>query len=68
MRLPTKEKPNPYRKPDNWQENFEGNDFADFIKPLFDTLDLYHNQGVDPRAIAISWKKLAENGCGHIRY
>ncbi len=61
MRLSTKEKPNPGRKPDNWQENFEGNDFADFIKPIFDTLDLYHNQGVDPRAIAISWKKLAEN-------
>ncbi|MHC5720332.1 MAG: pentapeptide repeat-containing protein, partial [Nostoc sp.] len=25
------------------------------------TLDLYHNQGVDPRAIAISFKQLAEN-------
>ncbi len=61
MRLPTKQDPNPYRKPDNWGENFEGDDFADFIKPIFDTLDLYHNQGVDPRAIAISWKQLAEN-------
>ena len=61
MRLPTKEDPNPRRKPDNWDENFEGDDFADFIKPIFDTLDLYHNQGVDPRAIAISWKQLAEN-------
>ncbi len=61
MRLPTKEDPNPYRKPDNWDENFESDDFADFIKPIFDTLDLYHNQGVDPRAIAISWKQLAEN-------
>ena len=60
MRLPTKEDPNPHRKPDNWEENFEGDDFADFIKPIFDTLDLYHNQGVDPRAIAISWKQLAE--------
>lgn len=27
----------------------------------FDTLDLYHNQNVDPRAIAISFKQLAEN-------
>ena len=36
-------------------------DFGDFIKPIFDTLDLYHNQGVDPRAIAISFKELAEN-------
>ena len=60
MRSPTKEDPNPRRKPDNWEENFEGNDFADFVKPIFDTLDLYHNQGVDPRAIAISWKELAE--------
>ncbi|WP_223269774.1 hypothetical protein [Nostoc sp. 'Peltigera membranacea cyanobiont' 213] len=32
-----------------------------FIKPIFDTLDLYQNQGVDPRAIAISFKQLAEN-------
>ena len=61
MRLPTEEDENRRRKPDNWDENFEGNDFADFIKPIFDTLDLYHNQGVDPRAIAISWKELAEN-------
>ena len=60
MRSPTKKDPNPRRKPDNWEENFEGDDFADFIKPIFDTLDLYHNQGVDPRAIAISWKELAE--------
>lgn len=36
-------------------------EFGDFIKPIFDTLDLYHNQGVDPRAIAISFKQLAEN-------
>lgn len=61
MRSPTDDNPNPRRKPDNWEEEFEGSDFADFIQPIFDTLDLYHNQGVDPRAIAISWKKLAEN-------
>ena len=61
MRVPTREDPNRRRKPDNWSEVFEGDDFADFIKPIFDTLDLYHNQGVDPRAIAISFKKLAEN-------
>lgn len=53
--------PNPRRKPDNWDDNFEEDDFANFMKPIFDTLDLYHNQGVDPRAIAISWKQLAEN-------
>ncbi|PMB15545.1 pentapeptide repeat-containing protein [Fischerella thermalis] len=61
MRLPTKENPNPHRKPDNWEEKFSDGDFADFIKPIVDTLDLYHNQGVDPRAIAIAFKELAEN-------
>jgi len=60
MRLPTKEDPNPRRKPDNWNETFKDGDFADFIKPIVDTLDLYHNQDVDPRAIAISFKELAE--------
>ncbi|NJN09626.1 MAG: hypothetical protein HC815_17215 [Richelia sp. RM1_1_1] len=60
-RLPTKENPNPLRKPDNNAETFADGDFADFIQPIFDTLDLYHNQGVDPRAIAISFKELAEN-------
>ncbi len=61
MRLPTKDDPSPCRKPDNCNEEFNDGDFADFIKPIFDTLDLYHNQGVDPRAIAISFKQLAEN-------
>ncbi|WP_242063054.1 pentapeptide repeat-containing protein [Nostoc sp. FACHB-145] len=61
MRLPTKENPNPLRKPDNYKEVFAPGEFGDFIKPIFDTLDLYHNQGVDPRAIAISFKQLAEN-------
>ncbi|NER31967.1 MAG: hypothetical protein F6J89_31265 [Symploca sp. SIO1C4] len=61
MRLPTEADQNPRRKPDNWEEAFEDGDFADFIKPIVDTLDLYHNQGVDPRAIAISFKQLAEN-------
>jgi uncharacterized protein YjbI with pentapeptide repeats len=61
MRLPTKDDPEPRRKPDNREEEFEDGDFADFIKPIVDTLDLYHNQGVDPRTIAISFKQLAEN-------
>ncbi|MEH2287384.1 pentapeptide repeat-containing protein [Nostoc sp.] len=61
MRLPTKEDPDPLRKPDNNQEVFADGDFADFIKPIFDTLDLYHNQGVDPRAVAIAFKNLAKN-------
>ncbi|QLE59662.1 pentapeptide repeat-containing protein [Nostoc sp. TCL26-01] len=61
MRLPTKDNPDPHRKPDNRQEVFADGEFGDFIKPIFDTLDLYHSQGVDPRAIAISFKQLAEN-------
>ena len=61
LRLPTKEDPDPHRKPDNRNEIFEDGDFEDFIKPIFDTLDLYHNQNVDPKAIALSWKELAEN-------
>jgi uncharacterized protein YjbI with pentapeptide repeats len=61
MRLPTPDNPDPHRKPDNRQEVFALGEFGDFIKPIFDTLDLYHNQGVDPRAIAISFKELAEN-------
>jgi uncharacterized protein YjbI with pentapeptide repeats len=61
MRLPTKENPDPLRKPDNNKEVFPDGEFGDFIQPIFDTLDLYHNQGIDPRAIAISFKQLAEN-------
>ncbi|MBH8574938.1 pentapeptide repeat-containing protein [Nostocaceae cyanobacterium CENA369] len=61
MRLPTKENPDPLRKPDNNKEVFADGEFGDFIQPIFDTLDLYHNQGVDPRAIATAFKELAEN-------
>ncbi|MBG1241915.1 pentapeptide repeat-containing protein [Nostoc sp. NZL] len=61
MRLATNKDPDPLRKPDNNQEVFADGDFAKFIQPIFDTLDLYHNQGVDPRAVAIAFKNLAEN-------
>ncbi|BAZ70821.1 hypothetical protein NIES4106_56180 (plasmid) [Fischerella sp. NIES-4106] len=61
MRLPTKENPDPLRKPDNREEVFADGEFGDFIKPIVDTLDLYHNQGVDPRAIAIAFKQLGVN-------
>lgn len=61
MRLPTRDNPEPYRKPDNRQEEFQTGDFADFICPIVKTLDLYHNREVDPRAFAISFKQLAEN-------
>ncbi|PZD72014.1 hypothetical protein C1752_03988 [Acaryochloris thomasi RCC1774] len=52
--------PNPRRKPDNYEENFADKEFGYFIKPIVDTLDLYHNQNVNSRAIAIAFKQLAE--------
>jgi len=61
MRLPTSEKRNPLRKPDDERKTFSEGEFADFIKPYFDTLDLYHRQDVDPRSISIALKNLAEN-------
>lgn len=61
MRVPTKENPNPLRKPDNLRETFADGEFTDFIQPFFDTLDLYHNQDVDPRAISIALRNLSTN-------
>ena len=61
MREPTKDDPNPHRKPDNWEETFKDGEFSDFITPILKTLDLYHNQGVNPRAIAIAYRQLVEN-------
>jgi uncharacterized protein YjbI with pentapeptide repeats len=61
MRVPTKEDPSPLRKPDNLRELFADGEFADFIQPFKDTLDLYHRQDVDPRAISIALKNLSQN-------
>ena len=61
MRLETKDNPNRLRKPDNWRETFADREFSDFIKPYVDTLDLYHSQDIDPRAISIALKNLAAN-------
>jgi len=60
-RLPTEDDPDTGRKPDNRNEIFEPGDFADFITPLKETLDLYHRQDIDPRAIAISLDRLMDN-------
>ena len=48
MHLPTKDNPEPRRKPDDHNKNFEEGEFVDFITPLQQTLDLYHNQVDDP--------------------
>jgi uncharacterized protein YjbI with pentapeptide repeats len=65
MRCPTKDDPNPRRKPDNWAETFKDGDFADFIAPLVKTLlDLYHNQCVNPRAVQLAFNQLVEKHPG----
>ena len=61
MRLETKDNPNRLRKPDYLGEDFAEGEFADFIKPYVDTLDLYHSQDIDPRAISIALKNLSTN-------
>jgi uncharacterized protein YjbI with pentapeptide repeats len=73
MRLPPEKRPdflalpplerldeNPRRKPDDWNRNFTDGEFADFIAPLVQTLDLYHNKVVDPRFIAMAFQQLKE--------
>ena len=40
------------REPDNGEVEFKPGEFEIFMAPLKETLDLYHNQKVDPRAIA----------------
>ncbi|MEH2087774.1 pentapeptide repeat-containing protein [Nostoc sp.] len=58
MQLPTKDDPDPCRKPDNRQETFNEGDFADFIAPILKTLDLYQTQNVDLRDIGKKFKTL----------
>ncbi|MEA5565866.1 pentapeptide repeat-containing protein [Anabaena sp. UHCC 0399] len=58
MQLPTKDDPDPYRKPDNRRETFQAGDFAEFIAPIIKTLDLYQTQNIDPRQVANKFKTL----------
>jgi uncharacterized protein YjbI with pentapeptide repeats len=58
MQLPTKADPDPCRKPDNRNEIFQPDDFADFIAPIIKTLNLYQTQNVDPRQIGQQFKTL----------
>ncbi|MDB9313212.1 pentapeptide repeat-containing protein [Spirulina sp. CS-785/01] len=60
LRVPTAANPNPHRKPDNYQATFRPGEFSEFIKPITDTLDLYHTQGVDPHAIALAYQQLED--------
>ena len=58
MQLPTRDDPDPCRKPDNRQETFKPGDFTDFIAPIIKTLDLYTNQNTDPRQVGSKFKTL----------
>ncbi|MBD0335760.1 MAG: pentapeptide repeat-containing protein [Cyanobacteria bacterium Co-bin13] len=58
MRLPSRDDPDPCRKPDNRAEVFQSGDFADFIAPILKTLDLYQQQHVDPRSVAKTYKTI----------
>jgi uncharacterized protein YjbI with pentapeptide repeats len=58
MRLPSRDDPDPCRKPDNRAEVFQPGDFADFIAPILKTLDLYQRQNVDPRSVAKTYKTI----------
>ncbi|NEO55743.1 MAG: hypothetical protein F6K54_23335 [Okeania sp. SIO3B5] len=49
------------RKPADEDKNFEEGEFAEFLKPLVNTLDLYHNQAADPRIAAYSFDKLQKD-------
>ena len=62
MRLPTKEDPDPCRKPDNHKETFKPGEFADFIAPILKTLDLYQQQDVDPRTVATTFDLFHHQG------
>lgn len=50
-----------YRKPDDINTEFKEGQFAEFFKILVGTLDLYHERGINPRAVAVSLKRLMSN-------
>ena len=62
MRFPSPDSidQNRHRKPDDWKRCFVEGEFSDFIAPLVETLDLYHNQDVDPRALSLAFYDLRE--------
>jgi len=46
MRLPTDDNPDPWRKPDNRNENFYSGDFCDFIAPILKTMRMFSRQSI----------------------
>ncbi|MDJ1184207.1 pentapeptide repeat-containing protein [Roseofilum casamattae] len=51
MQLPTKDDPDPCRKPDDRNQTFDTGDFANFMAPIIKTLDLYQTQNFDMRQL-----------------
>jgi uncharacterized protein YjbI with pentapeptide repeats len=51
MHLTTQNDEDPYRKPDNRDEDFKTGDFELFITPLVAAQALYQSQNIDPRSI-----------------
>ncbi|MEM9947526.1 MAG: pentapeptide repeat-containing protein [Cyanobacteria bacterium P01_D01_bin.36] len=49
------------RKPDDPRKEFKKGEFSDFIYPMVKTLDLYHNQDIDPRVVSLAIKDLHVN-------
>jgi uncharacterized protein YjbI with pentapeptide repeats len=50
---------NPRRQPDNWDTEFKEGEFSEFIAPIIQTLNLYHNQlTINSSALAISFNEL----------
>jgi uncharacterized protein YjbI with pentapeptide repeats len=58
LRLPTEEDPDPWRKPDNRDDNFKPGDFIDFVAPIVRTLGLYQTQDLDLREVGRSMRTL----------
>jgi uncharacterized protein YjbI with pentapeptide repeats len=50
----------PRREPKDQNKTFEDGDFSDFITPLKQTLDLYHNRPEDLRLVALAFQKLQD--------
>lgn len=48
------------RKPDDPNKDFGEGEFSDFIAPMVETLDIYHNQNIDPRLLAIALRALSK--------
>lgn len=58
MRQTTKDKNDPWRKPDNWGDIFQEGDFSDFIAPIITTLDAYNPRKRDLSELDRTFKPL----------